>query len=204
MSRIRFGLASKPGSENQTMTENNQLETVSGADIVAAIEAATAEVFSTMLGMEVASSGVLTEQTVAAAPAGGVVSLIGLAGSWTGTGSLSCTGHFACKLSSQFLMAEYHAVDEEVLDALAEITNMIIGNVKTALEEKIGPMGLSTPTVIFGRNFQTRSARIHDWTVVRFDCGEDQIYVQMCLAPNRDAASKPTRPGFMFPQVIHV
>ena len=184
------------------MTETNELE-LSQADIVAAIQAATDEVFSTMLGVEITSREVMTEQTVASAPSGSMVSLIGLAGTWAGTGSLSCTAPFACKLSSQFLMTEFASVDEEVLDAVAEITNMVIGNVKTMLEEKVGSMGLSTPTVIFGRNFQTRSARIQDWTVVRFTCGEDQIYVQLCLAPNRDAAAKSSRPGFQFPQILH-
>ena len=57
------------------------------------------------------------------------------------------------------LITEYAAINEDVLDSVAEVTNMIIGNVKTALEDRLGAMGLSTPTVIYGRNFQTRSAR---------------------------------------------
>jgi len=185
------------------MTENIELS-LSHDEIAEAIQTAAHEVFATMLGIEIMSHARMTEQTVAAAPSGGVVSLIGLAGAWAGTGSLSCTAHFACKMSSQFLMTELPAVDEEVLDAVAEITNMIIGNVKTMLELKVGSMGLSTPPVIFGRNFQTRSARIHDWTVVRFTCGEDQFYVQLCLAPNRDGSVRGLRPGFQFPQLLNV
>ena len=116
---------------------------------------------------------------------------------------MACNAHFACLMSSKFLMADYTAVDEDVLDAMAEITNMIIGNVKTVLEEKLGAMGLSTPTVIFGRNFQTRSARTHEWTGVRFKHGEHEMAVQMCLAPNRDSSTQKTiRPGFQFPQVV--
>jgi chemotaxis protein CheX len=186
------------------MTETNEVPLLSQADIVAAIESATNEVFSTMLGVEITSSEVLGQQTVTASSAGGVISVIGLAGNWAGTGGLSCTARFACKLSSQFLMTELPSVDEEVLDAVAEITNMIIGNVKTKLEQKVGEMGLSTPTVIFGHNFQARSARVQDWTVVRFTCGEDQICVQVCVAPNRDGAAKGLRPGFQFPHVIQV
>src|SRR3546814_14068538 len=59
--------------------------------------------------------------------------------------------------SDLMMMAEYDAVNDEVLDAMAEVTNMIIGNVKTALEERIGCMGLSIPTVIYGRNFTYRA-----------------------------------------------
>jgi CheY-specific phosphatase CheX len=44
-----------------------------------------------------------------------------------------------------------------VLDAFAELIDMIIGNVKTALEEHLGPMGMSVPTVVHGKNFTTRT-----------------------------------------------
>jgi chemotaxis protein CheX len=185
------------------MSEANVPNAISKDDIVAAIRASTNEVFSTMLSMEIASDEIMEPQAVAAAPASGMIALIGLAGPWSGTGSVACTAEFACKLSSQFLMADYPAVNEDVLDAVAEITNMIIGNVKTALEQKVGEMGLSTPTVIFGRNFQTRGARTHEWTGVRFSSGEHELHVQMCLAPNQDfAGQKTVRPGFQLPQIL--
>jgi len=182
------------------MTDTIEVKLISTADIIAAIKASTEDLFSTMLSMEITSSETLAPQAVVSAPASGIISLIGLAGSWAGTGSLACTGDFACKLSSQFLMAEYPEVNEDVLDAVAEFTNMIIGNVKNALEEKVGEMGLSTPTVIFGRDFQTRSARTHEWVGVRFTSGEHEMFVQMCLAPNPDpGAVKGIRPGYQFP-----
>ncbi len=56
------------------------------------------------------------------------------------------------------LMTEAPSVNEDVLDAVAELTNMIIGNVKTELEAQVGPLGLSIPTVVYGRNFQTKTA----------------------------------------------
>ncbi len=98
-------------------------------------------------------------------------------------------------------MAEYDSVNEDVLDAIAEITNMIIGNVKNALEQKVGEMGLSTPTVIFGRNFQTRSAKTNEWIIMRFVIAENEMFIQMCLAPNRDSSTT-KRPGFQFPQLL--
>ncbi len=149
------------------MTETMQiidLPAITDAEILAAIKASTEEVFSTMLTLEITSSEIMAPSMTAGAPASGLISVIGLAGKWAGTGSVLCSANFACLMSSKFLMAEYTAVDDDVLDAVAEITNMIIGNVKTVLEEKLGDMGLSTPTVIFGRNFQTRTARTHEWT----------------------------------------
>ena len=186
------------------MEDRVTVEAISQADLASAIKAATGEVFSTMLGMEVSADDGVTVVDTANSSSSGVVSLIGLAGSWVGTGSLVCSASLACKFCSQFLMSELDAVDDEVLDAVAEITNMIVGNVKTVLEEKLGAMGLSTPTVIYGRNFQTRSARIHEWTVVPFTCFAEKLYVQMCLAPNRDSGLKTLRPGFQLPQILSV
>ena len=85
------------------------------------------------------------------------------------------TARSAQRISGALLMQEYSAVDEDVLDAIGEVTNMVLGNVKTALEEELGPMGLSIPTVIYGRNFTTRSVGKSQWTVVPFDCDGHRV-----------------------------
>ncbi len=184
-------------------TEQNSAPAITSADLSDAIKAATNDVFSTMLGVELKPGEVFLEKQEAA-PASGVISLIGLAGPWVGTGSLSCPANFACRIASQMLMTEYPAISEDVLDAVAEITNMIIGNVKTTLENRLGSMLLSTPTVIYGRNFQTRSARNQEWTVVPFDWDTERMCVQVCIAPNPDAESKTVRPGFPVPHMLNV
>jgi chemotaxis protein CheX len=184
-------------------TEQNPAPTITSADLCEAIKTASHEVFSTMLGVELKPGEAFTEK-MEAAPASGVVSLIGLAGPWIGTGSVSCTAGFACRIASAMLMTEYPAICEDVLDAVAEITNMIIGNVKTALENRLGSMLLSTPTVIYGRNFQTRSARNQEWTVVPFEWENERMCVQVCIAPNPDAAANTVRPGFPVPHMLNV
>ena len=83
--------------------------------------------------------------------------------------------------------------DEEVLDAVAELTNMIVGNVKTVLERKLGAMGLSTPTVIYGRNFETRTVGSREWVTVPFQCGEYSMGVQITIAPNPRKDRRPKR-----------
>ncbi|MEO8370479.1 MAG: chemotaxis protein CheX [Candidatus Solibacter sp.] len=141
------------------------------------------EVFSTMLGSELASAEV-TLEAFQSEPNDGVVSFIGIAGSWVGTGSLTCSPAVACRICSSMLMMEATSVDEDVLDAVAELTNMIIGSVKTDLETELGPLGLSIPTVVFGRNFKTRSAGTADWIHVRFLWDAEPLLIKMCLAPN--------------------
>ena len=160
--------------------------------IVDSIREATGQVFTTMLDLEIQAG----EHFIEKAPPGptdGVVSFIGLAGQWAGTGSLTCPPALACKICSQMLLTEEVAVNEEVLDAVAELTNMIIGNVKTTLEEHLGPLGLSIPTVIFGRNFRTRTARNAEWSVVPFQCGDESLVVKLCLAPS-EPSQQPGQP----------
>jgi chemotaxis protein CheX len=184
------------------MTTNTEaVQALSQEELVGAIRAATSEVFTTMLNLEVTAGEVFVEKEEAE-PSSGVVSLIGLAGSWVGSGSLACSTGCAAKIASALLMTPYTAIDEDVLDAVAEVTNMIIGNVKTGLESKLGAMGLSTPTVIYGRNFQTRSSGNQKWTVVPFAMGEHRMCVQVCIAPNEDGGKKTTRTGFPVPHLL--
>ena len=156
--------------------------------IVSSIGRAAREVFSTMLGVEIGEEEVSIENGTPEAN-DGVVSLIGLAGTWAGTGSVSCSPASACRICSQMLMTESTAVDEEVLDAVAELTNMIVGSVKTDLEQHLGPLGLSIPTVVFGRNFRTKNAGGTEWMVVKFSWEDAPIVVRMCLAPNETNAA---------------
>ena len=151
--------------------------------LIESMARATAQVFSTMLALEVQVTESLVEKGMPEAT-DGLVSFIGLAGTWAGTGSLTCTKNLGCRICSQMLMAESSSIDEDVLDAVAEITNMVIGSVKTDLEGLLGPLGLSIPTVVFGRNFTTKSAGSTDWMVVRFKCEDEYMSVKMCLAPS--------------------
>jgi chemotaxis protein CheX len=159
-------------------------------EIAAAIRTATMEVFSTMLGMEIVAGETRSGRNAGSFESG-VVARMWLAGDWFGSGNVSCEPTFACKLASQLLLTEYVAVNDDVLDAVSEVSNMIIGNVKTFLETKLGPLGISMPTVIHGRNFATRSVGNRDWVTVPFKSGSHGLNVQISIAPNRGRGSVP-------------
>ncbi|MBV9264969.1 MAG: chemotaxis protein CheX [Acidobacteriaceae bacterium] len=150
--------------------------------IIDAIHAATAEVFSTMLGLEIEPASVHTDQACPSVN-DGVMAIVGIAGPWAGNGVISCTAPFACRVCELFLMTEAVAVNEEVLDAVGELANMVIGNFKTAAEAVVGPLGLSVPTVIYGRNFTSKSLGNNDWLVLPFKCAEDIFEVRVWFAP---------------------
>jgi len=157
-------------------------------DIIAkSMNQSAVDVFSTMLGVELAAGAVTVESGTPEAN-DGVMSFIGLAGAWSGSGSLTCSPALACRICAQMLMMEVASVNEDVLDAVAELTNMIIGSVKNDLEAHLGPLGLSIPTVVFGRNFKTKSARTSEWIVLRFPWDHEVLVVKLCLAPSEKTA----------------
>lgn len=157
-------------------------EELDQAKVVAAIRNAAEEVFSTMLGLEL-TAGEAYRRSSKPEPADGVVALIGLTGKWVGTGSISCTGEFACAISGQLVASEFASIDQEVLDAMGEITNMIVGSFKNALEPEVGPLSMSIPVVVFGHNFTAASIHSADWVVVPFTSGNERMIVKVCLAP---------------------
>jgi chemotaxis protein CheX len=156
--------------------------------IVSEIRAAAEDVFSTMLETPLHFAESYCDKGPSH-PLDGVICLIGMAGEWTGTGTLSCSAEFACRIASRMLMAEYATVDAEVLDAVAEIANMVLGNVKTAMEKSLGTMGMSIPTAIFGKNFLAKSFGDETWTVVLFDCEDQRLEVKLFLKPAPAAAA---------------
>jgi chemotaxis protein CheX len=157
-------------------------------EIIDAVHASTCEVFSTMLGLEVQPGDVHTDK---ASPAvnDGVMAFVGVAGPWVGSGVISCSAAFACRLCELFLMTEAPAVNEEVLDAVGELANMVIGNFKTAAEAVVGPLGLSVPTVIYGRNFTSRSLGNSDWLVMPFASRDERFEVRVWFAPASESTA---------------
>jgi chemotaxis protein CheX len=150
-------------------------------DLGSAIRQATTEVFSVMLGID------LEPGDDKPGPAGvdhsGVVAVLGLTGAWGGSGEISCDSALALQIAGTLLMSDYSAVDEEVLDAVAEVANMIVGNAKNALEPTVGPMGLSTPAVFYGGDFETRVVGRTTRILVPFTCPAGSLTVQIALAP---------------------
>jgi len=151
-------------------------------EIVNEIRTAAEEVFQTMLGSELRFVESHYDKGPSH-PLDGVICLIGMAGVWTGTGTISCSAETACQIAAKMLMSEYSVVDAEVLDAVAEVANMILGNVKTAMERVLGPMGMSIPTAIFGKNFLAKSFGGESWNVVVFDFEGQRLEVKMFLKP---------------------
>jgi chemotaxis protein CheX len=152
--------------------------------LVRCVTVATTEVFSMMLDMEVSFAELSDESETSDS---GLISLVGITGAWGGSGVFCCSPSLASMICSRMLGtvhdAEKPTIDEEVLDVVAEVTNMIVGNIKNGLEEVTGPLAISVPTVIHGRNFQFRNALGLRGASLAFTAEEERFEIRIALAP---------------------
>ena len=149
------------------------------------IQTATARVFSTMLGKELVCEAHHLESD-SVNPSDGIIAQISLVGACSITSLVVCSADVACSVAACMLMEDCPSVNGEVLDAMAEIANMIMGNVKTDLDAQLGEVNLSIPTVTYGRNFcvHNNSKR---WVVVPFVMDDQPLFVKVCFEPPVEA-----------------
>lgn len=106
--------------------------------------------FRTMLGCD-AQRGQLNVKNSGHAqhPISGV---IGLSGKAVGTVVVSFSREVALRAASTMLMTEATEVNEDVLDAVGELTNMVAGGAKAQLEEF--QLMVSLPNVVTGQDHE--------------------------------------------------
>ncbi len=147
-----------------------------------------------MLDMEVQYCGTVSEANTSEL---GVISLVGITGDWGGSGVFCCSPVLASILCTRMLGSSLDVtnpiVDEEVLDVVAEVTNMMIGNVKNGLEAITGPLAISVPTVIHGRNFQFRNVCGLRGAALSFKSEDQKFEVRIGLAPAAEQSAVRSR-----------
>lgn len=150
-----------------------------GVDTLAAAARSSAEsVFSMMLAMEIEPLDPL--EIAEPKPYDGVISLVTFTGEWIGAGMFCCHERLACRIGTAMLGHEVTQIDSDVLDGIGEMANMIIGNLKEQLEGRTGPLALSIPTVVYGKNFSTRTAVKAPWCVQPFKIGDHILEIRSC------------------------
>jgi chemotaxis protein CheX len=153
--------------------------------VMKAIRAATEEVFKTML-----DAAIDYDESAKCDPDSGLMALVGLTGTWSGAGTLSCSPALGNHAAAAMFMSEPtvdpNAINDEVLDAVAELTNMVIGNIKNTLEHHLGAMAISIPSVIYGRNFHFRSLTGKMIATMAFRWNSEPLEIKVVLAPSTD------------------
>lgn len=142
------------------------------------------EIATTMLNTHVASEAPRVD------PSGtkvfrGVLAWCAVTGAWRGMGEIYYSPGAAAEITRCMLLEDSRSeeIDETVLDMSSEIANIVVGNVKNHLEDRLGTLTMSVPTVAAGLVFHAKSAMRGPYTVVPFTINAHRFEVKLCLEP---------------------
>lgn len=140
---------------------------------------ATREVFSTMVMMDPAAEYPLQESVSRFKCS--ITGMVGFAGTYSGVISIHCPVSLAMKITSNMLGMECDEVNEDLNDAIGEISNMLGGSVKQVLSKGGMDVKLSIPTVISGEDYTVNSLSDDDCVIIPFICEGERFLVGLVL-----------------------
>lgn len=144
-------------------------------DYINPVVAGLEECFNTMLNCKIERTGLgLMENNQSLYPVSGI---IGLSGKGVGTIVLSMSESVALKASSAMLMAEMTELNDEVLDAVGEITNIVCGGAKAKLAQY--SLSISLPNVIYGSQCQLHFPQHSHPIMIPFRCAWGNLAIQL-------------------------
>lgn len=150
------------------------------ADLGHCIVKSTVEVFRTMLNLKVVAGAIAVERVQMRHAE--VIGSIGVAGFLSGSISVFLTKALARQSAAAMLMLEVDAVsDEELVDAIGELTNMIGGNIKTSLFQRTPLFDISIPSVYVGEDLRRRTVSDDLCFLVPFTVGDQQFSVEFLM-----------------------
>ena len=141
----------------------------------------TVSVFQQMLGVTL-TRGELSLRTELHA-LHEISGIIGLSGEARGTLVLSLESEVALNATEKLLMERPATIDEDVVDAIGELTNIIAGAAKAELQQY--EMSISLPNIVTGKNHTVGFPKNTDRICIPFTSpwGEVAIEVGLAMAP---------------------
>lgn len=148
----------------------------------AEINETVSDLFGTMLDTEA------TPSSEKALPGKDMVTaIIAFAGAWNGDLVLECCHAQAMVFAQRFLQCDaLTEVGEDVISTIAELSNIVAGNLKVVLP---GGTNISTPSVIEGSNYDVKIYRgkIINHTIFTTDAGPFSIRLIEASSLNKGA-----------------
>jgi chemotaxis protein CheX len=118
---------------------------------------------------------------------GDVSAIIGMTGSARGSLALSFTEKCILKIVSNMLGENYININDEVRDAVGEITNMISGVARKNLESKGFNILAAIPTVVSGKDHCILHVLGGPSIIIPFETPNGPFFVDVCLSDVRNA-----------------
>lgn len=150
-------------------------------DVRGLLTSGVSEVFRTMLALETKPGPVLDDWH---APGETLVAgSVGFIGDVNGVVYIQVTAAFARTLASRMLGLAEAELEGDVMvnDVIGELSNMIVGAVKSRLCDSGAPCVLTIPSVVRGQNFKVEPASSFQHRVLDFICGADHILVELLM-----------------------
>ena len=112
---------------------------------------------------------------------GEVTGVIGLTGEVGGTLSVSFTKSSILSVVSNMFGEEMKEMNEEIKDAVGEITNIISGQARQKLEESGRSLKAAIPTVITGKNHTITHITPFPVFAVDFSTDNGEFTIEVCI-----------------------
>ena len=112
---------------------------------------------------------------------GEVTGVIGLTGEVGGTLSVSFTEASILSVVSNMFGEEMKEMNEEIKDAVGEITNIISGQARKKLEEYGRSLKAAIPTVITGKNHTITHITSYPVYAVEFSTENGEFTIEVCF-----------------------
>lgn len=151
------------------------------AEHLEAFRNAASRVLQTMAFTEVAAGKPYIKED--GTSTGDVSAVVGITGPMAGSMSLSFNEASILFVVSNMFGEEMKEVDEEVADAVGELTNIISGDARREMAENGLTLDGAVPTVIMGKGHRVRHMSNAPVFVLPFETPGGPFFVEVCLAP---------------------
>ena len=146
------------------------------------VSSAVASVFGTMLNLPVDEESESAPVVQNEAQIAGSVGFIGVV---TGVVFIYSTVNFARNVTRRMLGSEAAVMGEEMVnDAFGEITNMIVGHIKSRLGDRGMQCILTIPSILRGSHFTIEPTSSTRRRISTFRCAGDKVVVEVLLKPS--------------------
>lgn len=163
------------------MTPATATKTDLKVEYINPIISATKSVFETMLNCTIERTDLILKKNSALSYE--VSGVIGISGKISGTIVLSLSHHTALEILYRLVGTKTSFIDDEVCDAVGELTNMIAGQAKGQLERY--ELSASIPTIVTGRNHLIQYGSNVKPMCILFDSGVGPFAIEVGFAsPN--------------------
>jgi len=115
-----------------------------------------------------------------------IAGAVGFVGRLSGVVYVFTTVSFARRITATLLGLQEAEIegDEMINDAMGEMANMLVGQMKSQLSDRGMPCVLTIPSVVRGSNFSVEATTSTEGHIFSFVSGENRIFIQVLLKPS--------------------